>query len=408
MAIYQELLDFNKIFAQLTRPPMIVNDILDGSEEEKEKLKNTIYTYYESDTMSTVPSCDCKEVNGEFNIGVYCTNCKTTCVSPTESNLESILWMRSPNGVAPLMNPTIWYMLNNRFKVSGFEFIRWLTDPTYKPGVRTPKFLSVVIEKNYKRSYNFFVENFDDIMHTLFSIKSFSKNKGKVDNLPRLLVENREKIFSNYIPLPNRSILIVEGNSSNKYVDTLVIGAINAIQFIASVDTKDPKDTRNKSSYFTPLGINNLPPTTVPKAVDDLALRNREIRTVKAINELSSFYADYYGLALAKKPGLFRRQIFGTRAHFSFRAVISSITDKHNYDEIYIPWGAATGVLRLHILNKLTKRGYTTNDAITKLNISVQKYDPVLDEIFDELIRESPGGGIPCTLGRNPSLMRSL
>ena len=85
------------------------------------------------------------------------------------------------------------------------------------------------------------------------------------------------------------------------------------------------------------------------------------------------------------------------------------ITDKHEYDEIHIPWGVATSVFRYHILNKMLARGMckTVNEGIAFLNAHAKLYSPVLDGLFEELIAESPYGGIPCSLGRNPSLHRS-
>jgi hypothetical protein len=400
MAIHQELLDFNKMFRQLSRTPVIVNDLVDSSVEEKERLKKTIYTYYDSDTMSTVPTCECEDVVGEFNIGVVCENCKTACKSKTDNDLESILWMRSPHGVEKLINPTIWSLINTHFKLSGFEFMRWIADSSYKPAVRIPKELVQLEEKGITRGYNYFVKNFDAIMYFMFNMKIF-KRKEKSDLLGKLLTENREKIFSDYIPLPNRSILIVESSNSTTYVDSLVIGAINAIHIIASVDSEDVKPAVGAYSYWMP--NKNVP---VKRTVDELAQRNKENRAIKAIHELSEFYESYYGTSLASKEGLLRRQVYGTRANFSFRAVISSITDAHCKDDVYIPWAVGIGALRLHLLNKLTKMGYTSKRAIRFLNESIQKYNPLLDKLFQELIAESPYGGIPIVLQRNPSLER--
>jgi hypothetical protein len=86
--------------------------------------------------------------------------------------------------------------------------------------------------------------------------------------------------------------------------------------------------------------------------------------------------------------------------------VISSITEPHEYDEIHIPWGIATSVLRIHVLNKLLKRGYDVNRAIEFINVHAQKYNKELDDVFKELIAESPNRGIETISQRNPSLER--
>ena len=400
MSVYQELLDYNKIFDQLTKTPKIVNDLLNSNDDERERLKKEIYTYYESDTMSTVPHCECMKVTGEYNVGVFCPDCLTVCEAECDKTLESLLWMRAPHGVEKLINPTIWHLINNGFKISGFEVVRYIADPSYKPQCKTPKAIANLLTKIPHRGYNFFVQNFDEIMDAVFSLKINKKYKQKQDDLATLIKENRHAIFSQYLPIPNKSILIVEGTNAAMYVDPLVVGAINAIQTITSVDSITPQSA-NKTQTQTTIG------EVIEKqlrSTDDLNQRSKEGRAIKAIHGLANFYADYYGSSLAKKPGLFRRQVFGTRSHFSFRAVISSITRPHDKEEIEIPWSVATGVFRLHILNKLNRRGYTTHQAISLLNMSVQTYSPVMAEIFDELIHEAPDAGIPCVLIRNPSL----
>lgn len=383
MSIYQSLINFDDVFAKLQSPPVIVNDIMDSSEEEREALKASIYTKYNSDLLSNLPSCDCGDIKGEYNIGVHCLNCNSDVKSPMEQDIEPILWMRSPRGVAKLINPIVWTMLTERFTRSNFDILLWICDTTYRSHVKIPLVLDEIQSAGIQRGYNYFVNNFEWIMDTLFNIKSFKlpRTKGVVerDYLRELIERDKECIFSDYIPLPNKSILVIEGTNVGTYADPVVVGAIDAIQTISSID----------SSLF------------------QHSLRTKENRTIKALSKLAEFNDNYYKTSLAKKSGIFRKHVFGSRSHFSFRAVISSITEPHNYDEIYIPWGIATSVLRIHVLNKLLKRGRDINNAIEFLNTHAQKYCVELDEIFNELIAEAPNGkGIPCITQRNPSLER--
>src|SRR5690606_14152510 len=98
---------------------------------------------------------------------------------------------------------------------------------------------------------------------------------------------------------------------------------------------------------------------------------------------------------LSGKPGLLRKHIFGTRSYFSFRAVITSITDAHHYREIHIPWGIATSVFSIHIKNILLKMGMTANEANSYIFEHAQKYSPLLDSIFKKLIDDSPYPNTP-------------
>ena len=81
------------------------------------------------------------------------------------------------------------------------------------------------------------------------------------------------------------------------------------------------------------------------------------------------------------------------------------MTEPHRHDEIYIPWGMGITAFREHVLNKLLKRGFLLNDAIMLIYSSVVKYNHLLEEIFNEIITESPWGGIPVIFQRNPSIM---
>lgn len=378
MSIYQVLINFDDVFSKLQSPPIIVNDIMDSSEEEREALKSSIYTKYNSDLLSNLPSCDCGDIKGEYNIGVQCINCNSIVKSPMDQDIEPILWMRSPRGVAKLINPIVWTMLTERFTRSNFDILLWICDTTYRSHVKIPVVLDEIQSAGIQRGYNYFVNNFEWIINTLFNIKSFKlqKTKGVVerDYLRELLERDKECIFSDYIPLPNKSILVIEGTNVGTYADPVVVGAIDAIQTIASID----------SSLY------------------QHSLRTKENRTIKCLSKLADFNDNYYKTSLAKKSGIFRKHVFGSRSHFSFRAVISSITEPHNYDEIYIPWGIATSVLRIHVLNKLLKRGRDINNAIEFLNTHAQKYCVELDEIFKELIAETPNGkGIACITQRN-------
>lgn len=378
MAVYQELVNFEEVFSQLTTPPMIINDILTSSEEERDKLRTIIQKNYNNDIMSNLPQCEGGHIVGEYNLGRFCKQCNTSVSTPLHNNLESLLWVRSPEGVAKLINPNIWLILNKRFNKSGFEIIKYLTNTAYKTTARMPNILNDLEHAGITRGYNHFVDNFFFIIEFLSNHPLYRLPKGREDDVLKLINNNRELIFTKYLPLPNRSLLVIEENPTGTYVDPGIIPAIDAIQTVAGIDT----DSKISSSWV------------------------KERLTVKMINELATFYLNNYKVLFSKKTGIFRKHVYGTRSHFSFRSVISSITDTHEYDCLYIPWTTAIGVLRIHILNKLHKRGYLPNQSLALLTQYATRYHPLLDEIFNELISESKYKGIPCTLNRPPTLAR--
>lgn len=379
MGVFLQLENFTDLFHKgVTRAPIIINGLSESSEEDKESFNRLIYTKYSTDLLSNLPTCECGEIVGEYNVGITCKKCNTVVTSVMEQGLEPIVWMRAPDGVKALMNPIVWTMLKEKFTRSGFEVIRWLCDTTYKPIVKTPAIMDEVLALQIPRGYNNFVEHFDPIMTGLFGLKGYRPKKGIPEFLQQLLHEQRDCVFSEYLPLPNRALLVIEETNVGTYVDPIVTGAVDAIRTMMGIDSQ----------------------------LSSFNVRTKENRTVKTIAQLSNFYDDLNRTTLAKKEGIFRKHIFGTRSHFSGRGVISSLTAAHLYDEIHIPWGIGISLLRIHLMNKLLHLGYTPNAAISLLNEHAQKYNPLLDGLFQQLIAECPHKGIPCVLQRNPSLER--
>ena len=375
MSVYQELVDFDYEFSVQKAKPTIINDLMTSSEEDKQRLKALIQKNYSADLLSNLPSCDCGAIVGEYNIGKYCQLCDTHVVAPLDSQIEPILWMRAPNGVAPLLNPVVFLILNEKFKKSSFEIIQYLINGNYRTVSKIPTIVDDMARVGIERGYNYFINNFDAIIQYLCDHPDFRKDNDN-EKLKLFLKTYRNCIFSNYLPLPNKSLLVIEETSTGTYVDPIIVGAIDALQTIAGIDQNDILQNQ----------------------------RVKENRTAKTLIELALFYDNFYRATFSGKPGVFRKHVFGTRSHFSFRAVISSITDVHTYDEIHIPWSVAVAVFRIHLFNRLHRMGYKPNDAIKLINEHSYRYHPLLDQLFNEFIHTSKEGGVVCALNRNPSL----
>lgn len=376
MPVYQQLVDHNVMFHRLSEPPIIINDLVNNSMVDKELIQEMITTKYSSDMISLLPSCRCGTTKGEFSIGVVCEHCYTTVKSSFSDEIEPSVWFRVPIGVKKLINPIIWIMLKNRFKKSGFNIMQWLCDRDYRPQVKTPQVINRMVESGIQRGYNNFIDNFDLIMEFLFSLKDFSLGKDQTDYLRILISQNRHLIFSDYIPLPNKSLLIIEKTNVGVYVDPIIIEAVDAIETLVSIDT----------TFY------------------DQSPRVKENRTIRALSRLAEFYEKFYKTNLSPKLGQFRRHVYGSRTNSSFRAVISSLTDTHSYDEIHVPWGIGVTAFRPHLLNKLFKLGWDHNSAVGLLLGHVEKHHDLLEKLLNELIEEAPGHRLICNLQRNPSL----
>lgn len=368
------------LYNSLTTPPRIVNDILATSEKEKESLDQLIYTVYSGDVLSNLPSCMCGKTTGGYkeDPNVVCSHCGTHVVLQVERNLEPILWMRSPQGVAPLMNPLAWGMLQRRFNRSKFDMMRWLTDRDYVPKVAVPQLALRLESEGVQRGYNFFVYNFDMIMEKLFSLSLYRKRGPMGDPLEIYVQKFRDRLFNNFLPIPNRALLVVEESATAKFVEPVTPKIINAVRHIAGIDT----------------GL---------KRMDQ---RVRENRTAKTMMLLSEFYQEYIRTVLTGKKGAYRKHVYGTSCHWSFRAVITSNTRAHRQTDLELPWSIATTVFATHLHSKLYRRGWSMRDAMAYIDAHAHKYSALLDEVFQELIAECPYEGIPVTIVRYPSLGR--
>lgn len=358
---------------------MFINDYVNTSKEQRRIFDKIIYTEYDNvDLLSNMPTCEGEHLYGQHLEGTFCPICRTHVESSLDRDLEAVIWIRSPDKVAPLMNPAAWTMTCKRFERNDFNFIRYFADRDYRPNVKEPDALQEIESWGFPRGYNAFVENFDMLLHHFFESKHFKLKKGEVDEFRIFYELYKDRFFSDFLPLPNRSALVIEKTNVGRYMDDTIPGVVDAIRTMVGIDT--------------PIAMHSL--------------RVKENRTIKTIIQLASFSEQTIRNKLAKKTGIFRKHVFGGRAHFTFRAVISSITVPHKYTDLHLPWGVAMNLFNLHLTNKLYARGYTPNEAEDFLRKHALKYHPFLDELFMELIDESEFDGPAVLFQRNPSLER--
>lgn len=389
MGTHIEPVNFNAAFRAVSQDTITLNDLPAFTTKHVDYIHSQIYTCHSPDSLSNVPSCGCGAWTKEYRLNTICPFCGTKVAHVLSDRLETTTWIRAPHGVDGLPNPVILTMMSKRFSIGKFNLIQYLTDPYYKPSEHEMiKAKQIIDVFNFPRGLNYFIRNFDQIKEVLFGLRMFrltkSKSKQTRDFLREMLDNFSDCIFSSHLPIPHRSLLVVEdGTSGGVYLDEYTPKAIDAVLTLAGIDT--------------------------PSARGDIStnLRMRESRAVRAVMGLADYYYYMTSKRLAKKEGIFRKHVFASRSHFSFRAVISSITEPHDYRQIEIPWGVAVSVFQLHLYNKLFKEGFTPNEIQSFLEAHVSVYHPLLDELFQQLIAEAPSKyGICATLNRPPSLKR--
>ena len=385
MGVYDRLISLEDKFNSIRgSTPTIVNFIADTTSDDKKKINEMVYTTI-TDVFNNVPTCQCGQKKGKFRLGEYCTNCHSKVTEVIEEYLENKIWIQRPVGVSKLVSPQIWKMLRDKFKLGNsnvFDTICYITDSKYKepPDNVKPqkafKFIQEFKDRGFKRSYNYFIDNLDEILEFLFTSKTLDKKSG--NDLYRLIMENKNIILTDHVPLPNKSVLVLEESPYHKFPDPGLAHAVSAVRHVSGID--------------------------LPGRV--LTSIQRQNRVSKCLTDLSNYYGETYQKVFTPKEGLFRKHVFGTRVDYSFRTVISSLTDKHRYDEIHVSWSACINVLYNHILNKLFRLGYSPNEAFEFINSVNLEYNAEMERIINELISEAGPDGICCLVNRNPSLGR--
>lgn len=373
--IYLEMVNYERLYESVSDRGILVNNFNMRNNEEKERLNKLLYVEYEGDTLDTKPSCEHGCMTGEHNKGMICGTCGTEVVSVTEKPIESILWIKAPEGVTGFISPSAWLIMNKLFK----NLPRYLCDPSenFRPNTYTLAAYNMFQERGWKRSINYFIEHFDEAMQIISDCRVVTPQSVRL-KAEEFIEQNKHVFFTKYLPIPHRMVFVAEKTAMGTYVDEVMHSAIDAVRTISSIDS----------------GI--MPATQ----------RIKENRTSKVTSQLTSYYSEYTRKNLSKKQGMLRRQVFGSRLDFSARAVITSISDPHDHDSIYIPWGVAVMMLKTHLNSKLLKLGFSPSQAEKFLIQHTVNYHELLSALFDELIAEAPGKVLAALLQRNPSLTR--
>lgn len=384
MGLHLEMVDHNELFHNEKGPKVFANDFKINIAEDKERFIRTAYSHYQdSEAVESTVSCDCGFVTEAYKLGLECNNCKTEVVRSSSRPVKPSMWIRTPKGVKSLISPELWIMLTGYMAKKDFNFLEFLTNTGYRwdrdqiSSNETKRRLDRLLVRDFPRGLNNFIENFDDIIAFMRQIGVITRRRGELEYW---IENNRDKLFPDYLPIPSKLFFVVESTTSGVYMDKPIGAAIEAALTIAGIESSTTE-------------LNNI---------------HVQNRVAKALKLLGIFHETYGRDRIAKKPGLIRKHVLGGRVNLTARAVITSISEPHEYDELHIPWGVACQLLKYHIVNKLKRKfNMTAREAINYVYTNAIKYDKTLDDIFKELIRESPNGrGLGCIFARNPTLQR--
>lgn len=369
--------DFNKLFEQ-TIAPVIINNIPYVTEEDKTLFNSIIMTTYETDVLSNVPTCRCGKLTLGYNLGYTCDKCNTVVAVPAEGVIDLRTWIRIPDGIQGFILPLVWTQLTTILSPKGYNIMTWLTSTTSRIpktiSIKTRKKLEYLISIGWPRGLNNFIANWDNFLNILPTIAP----KGGIMYTTHFRGIAHSKIFPQYLPMPTKALLVLENTQVGSFADLSIAFAIDAAKTIAHISTER-----------------------------DVPYSNIQVETkvVSVITNLVRYYMGTIKDNFCSKRGWLRSHLFCSKSHFCLRAVITSITVPHHYQELWIPWAQGLEVFKIHIVSMLLKEGYSERDAYTFVESHSNIYNPILDRIIKRLINESPGipnlGGIPGIFQRN-------
>lgn len=396
MPVFSNLVNFDEAFSKLKTEAIIINDLPNKTEEDLAYFNDLIVTTYTNDTVSLKPTCSCGHTAAEHKIGMLCEYCNTPVKHDLLADIVPLLWFRRPEGVAKLMNPIVWMMLSQRLTKKNYKILNWLTDRTYAPPEKEPDCLRRIKADKIPRGYNHFVENFDALINYLFQIEDFKYKKANSrfyvdmlgipdssgDILYDLIQRDRHLIFTDHLPIPTKTLTILDKTSSGRYADFSVEEGKDAINTMLSID-RDHYDQNPK---------------------------NKENRTARVMAKMGEYHNRVFRTHFQPKEGEIRQSLLVSRTNFSFRAVITSHEDIRYHDEIFAPWPASVAFLRLHLVAKLMDHrrgdtGFSHNEAIEFINGHIHRYHPLMRKLLDEIVRGYGERGIPCLQHRPPTLL---
>jgi len=378
MAVSQSFTNFDTYFIATEGDKIIINDLNYYTLSDTELLNKNLMTVYDSDSISTIPTCDCGYFKGNYKLNHMCSTCGTAVRDPFHK-VKPYLWLKALDAEHLFINPTFWMMLKTAIHKK-IDYLRYLSDPKFNPPIDLPPYIIGLKAIVGERTYSNLINNIENILVYLINHSAF-KDYDKQETLKDVLslyIYNKPKLYSSYLPIINKKMFVMENTNMGKFTNLAVSEVIDVVMlWIKTVSD------------------------------DELTPKRVSATTVNTISKLALLYDDYFDKYLLKKPGAIRKHIYGARSHFTFRAVIISIPGPHQHDEIHVPWSIGVTAFRPHLINKLVnQRGYKYKDASALLYRSVKLHSHIIEELLNELINDAPNKRIPVILHRNPSLLQ--
>lgn len=360
--------------------PIILNKVDLSDPNFIETLSNLIFS--DGAGADFIASCQCGQTEGNNKVGMICPICDTV-VSTThlldDNNLVCRNWLSCPTELPNgWLSPKVYLNL-----------AQWLT---YDKGKRN--YLDDILDVDSEipfdiadviqgKGFAYLYDNFDHIIdYFVYNHPVISKKPDTV-SMRFCLQLNRSRLFCHYIPILNSAInpiISSDGSGQNKrrYSDITADHILKAAVSLSRLEFSPKKKNRHLHVERT---------------------------AFKAFKDVIAYVEEATRKYISTKKAIPRTHIFGSRFHWSFRAVVVPIIGTHKYYELHVPWQMAVNTLRVHIMGSLCREyGMSINQSVAKVRRALQIVDPEVKAIMDRMIEESPFPGIPCVWDRPPSI----
>jgi len=350
-------------------------------------------------------SCD-RPLTHRYNLGRKCPCCGYRV---TENRLDSDVVLRAPDEIQMFVNPRFWMVFNATFGSASFDnfdrkavtslergadLMMWMIDGSYVPNVpfsaQAQKFVRTLERLGYQRGLLNFAQSYRTLFDTILqpdvwkdvypsTARRYAHSERVRTSFIKLVETQGQEFFTKHLLLVPSKLITAEESRRGVAVDPVFASAVDAVKNLAGL-------------YISGR----------PKEHHQIVKR-----AVKINRQIAYFHMDFRTELMGPKPALYRAKASATFTPHSGRATITPISEPHDAWKLKAPWRWSVNLLAVDIQSKLMYRGYTARQCERIIAKACMQYDPIVDEIFKELIRESPGGqGIMVSPLRNPTLVQ--
>ncbi len=390
-AIYPDFNDFDFRHNTNRTTPVYLNDFDFCLEEDRSRIAALIRMDFNSETFETIAQCQCGRLRGNHMLGspIKCPECGTKAERLVESDLETKVWLRVPEGVRAFINPGFYKTFFERISTGSpkIRVVNWLIDSSFRRRAKarsteSGRRMMAELEKiGVEPNLNSFIDNADRFMeHFLVGegLRAISMTAAEGRDFYNLYWRFRDIIFPRYLPVPNRFATIIERDGSDRYVSSNQLKISGIYQSIA--------DTRDTTELY------KTTPHDLQENVDIVG---------KCIVKLANQNSENLKNMLFVKNGTFRKHVIAGSLPYSGRGIITSTTGIHNPGIARIPRVMVVAMLKKFILSHLYRLGIPPLKAQVLIAKAAHRPIKEVDDFIRQAERERD---IVCILGRNPTI----